>query len=284
MVDQKLILAIQRAEIAQIRRLLADGVSPNGPTVAPLFGTRPQTLPLIEAIRCRQKEIVHLLLEAGADPQASEYSGATPLAMAVHLNFQEAVQFLLAKGANAETDRHLRSPNALVQAIRIGDSHAVRRQLEDGASAEGQAGLLKALVRPEAVPLVEAVRGGQQEIVRLLLEAGANPNAADKRGALPLKLAVHLGSEPIVRLLLEHGADPNKRASGETTSALQHAAFYGHVELVRVLLEHGGNPAAVLQTKSLFRIRGPILQMLIDAGGEAPEEILQMLREGSALP
>ncbi|UFP93150.1 ankyrin repeat domain-containing protein [Gloeobacter morelensis MG652769] len=134
------------------------------------------------------------------------------------------------------------------------------------------------------MPLIEAIRCRQQEIVHLLLEAGANPNAADKRGALPLKIAVHLGSEPIVQLLLEHGADPNKRASGETTSAIQHAAFYGHVELVRVLLEHGGDPDTVLQTKSLFRIRGPILQMLIDAGGEAPEEILRMLRKGSALP
>ncbi|UFP93152.1 ankyrin repeat domain-containing protein [Gloeobacter morelensis] len=174
----------------------------------------------------------------------------------------------------------------LLQAIRTADSEQIRQLLAQGVSPNGEPEPLLLWLRPRTLPLVEAIRSRNATIVRLLLEAGANPNAADRQGVLPLKVAVYLSDEGIVRLLLVHGADPEKRGGDEIANALQQAAYEGNIPMVRLLLEHGADPAAVTsQDKTvLARLRGPVLQLLIDAGAQVPPEILAMLREGSALP
>jgi ankyrin repeat protein len=62
-------------------------------------------------------------------------------------------------------------------------------------------------------PLLRAVSIGNQEMVRRLLEKGANPNLANLYGATPLGLAAENNNLAIVRLLLEYGADPSAAES-----------------------------------------------------------------------
>jgi ankyrin repeat protein len=72
-------------------------------------------------------------------------------------------------------------------------------------------------------------------IVALLLENGANPNAASCRYLKnPLVCAARAGSIESVRLLLQFGADPEER------HALLEGA--GHPDIIALLLEHGANP------------------------------------------
>jgi ankyrin repeat protein len=78
-----------------------------------------------------------------------------------------------------------------------------------------------------------ASRNGHVEVVRTLLEHGADAGADDNR--LPLHVASKNGHVNVVRILLEHGAD----ARGFTAMWL--ASKYGHVEVVRTLLEHGAD-------------------------------------------
>lgn len=56
-------------------------------------------------------------------------------------------------------------------------------------------------------PLCKAVQGGKDNVVRLLLAAGADVNLKDIWGNSALHLAVKAGSEKLTLLLLEHGAD-----------------------------------------------------------------------------
>ena len=49
---------------------------------------------------------------------------------------------------------------------------------------------------------------GHVEIVKLLLERGANPNAKNNIGRTPLHYAAQEGCVDVVRVLLERGADP----------------------------------------------------------------------------
>ena len=58
-------------------------------------------------------------------------------------------------------------------------------------------------------PLHLAVIDGNAEMVKVLLEAGADPNARDGDSETPLHHAARSGNAEIVRLLLDAGADPD---------------------------------------------------------------------------
>lgn len=70
-------------------------------------------------------------------------------------------------------------------------------------------------------PLHAAAIRDSVDVVRILLEAGAGPNAADNRGETALYKTVHNNTTPadvaIARLLREHGADPHAQTSNGST-------------------------------------------------------------------
>jgi len=82
--------------------------------------------------------------------------------------------------------------------------------------------------------LMSAVRKGHREIVRMLLDAGADPNLQTSYGATALSMAS--GHHPdIVRMLLDAGADVDKG------KGLVQAAWYGQREIVHMLLKAGAD-------------------------------------------
>jgi hypothetical protein len=86
-----------------------------------------------------------------------------------------------------------------------------------------------------------AAFGGHVDVVKILLEYRADPNAKAKDGGTPLHWAADRGHVDVARLLLEHRADPNARAIIGGTP-LHWAVYKGHVDVVRLLLEHGADP------------------------------------------
>jgi ankyrin repeat protein len=77
------------------------------------------------------------------------------------------------------------------------------------------------------------------ELVRLLLERGAEINQANEYGGTALRFAVSWGYEEIVSILVSNGADPSKKGyRGQT--ALMRASWVGHVPIVRLLLRSMG--------------------------------------------
>ena len=77
------------------------------------------------------------------------------------------------------------------------------------------------------------------EVVRLLIESGADSNAARCDGETPLRLAVKCANSDMVRFLIESRADQN--ASGPDGATPLHLAVrFGRTEVVRFLLESVG--------------------------------------------
>jgi ankyrin repeat protein len=90
-------------------------------------------------------------------------------------------------------------------------------------------------------PLMDAVRGSSIEATQKAIEAGANVNEVDG-GMTPLLIAVYRGDEEMVRLLLQNGADPNLRPDPSDTSrtALWHAEDdFGLTAVAELLKAYG---------------------------------------------
>ncbi|CAK9100631.1 unnamed protein product [Durusdinium trenchii] len=105
--------------------------------------------------------------------------------------------------------------------------------------------LLQKPLDPNRDGLVLAASCGHLEVVRLLLEAGADKDAADTDGSTALQFAAGKGHchLKVVRLLLEAGADKDA-ADTDGSTALHFAARNGHLKVVQLLREAGADKDA----------------------------------------
>ena len=89
--------------------------------------------------------------------------------------------------------------------------------------------------------LSRAAQCGQEKVVRLLLENGADVEAKTKDGDTVLHLMASQGREAVVQLLLEKGADVEAKDDVYGYTALHMATQEGHETVVRLLVEKGAS-------------------------------------------
>lgn len=90
--------------------------------------------------------------------------------------------------------------------------------------------------------LWKASAAGDRDLVRRLLDDGADANVPDPvLGVTPLSYATIFGRDEVVKLLLQRGADTN-RANSDDGTALHGAAFLGRADIARELLKAGAEP------------------------------------------
>jgi len=126
----------------------------------------------------------------------------------------------------------------LISAINDRDINTVRKII-DLHNSQTQV-LNSSLDENGRTPLFVATQKGQLEVVRLLLDAGANVDKADSDGWTPLQIASQKGHLDIVRVLVEEGADKDKVDSWGRTP-LSVASQNGHLEIVRLLVDAGAD-------------------------------------------
>ncbi|KAK8092213.1 uncharacterized protein PG998_015045 [Apiospora kogelbergensis] len=184
-------------------------------------------------------DVVQLLLkEKATDVQAmTTWPPMTALAWACRLGHTNVVMALLSAMSWYTRRRILRRRvkyfcSPLLTAAEHGHAAIVGLLLKAGASGRTSASY------NEETALHLAAMNGYTEVAKVLLKAGARPNARNADRTTPLHFAVLEGSGAIVQLLLESGAHPNaKTKRGHTPLHL--AAIEGSEEVVRLLLESG---------------------------------------------
>jgi hypothetical protein len=141
---------------------------------------------LIVACMGRQRvEYLRVLLEAGADPNMDPDYAAYPVSLVAALYTDDhaaAIDLLLKHGAITK------GTGALTCAAQKGKINMVRSFLESGASPEAEDKIYGGMhTGPPA--LHGAVRGDHDDVVRLLLKYGADPNATDYSGLTAMEIA-----------------------------------------------------------------------------------------------
>ena len=174
----------------------------------------------------RLQPLARLLLHIGCNANGSGSDGEPALLHAVHGGSTEAVAALLEAGVAPNPPAE---PAAQEQPAG-GDGDSSSRESEGGSR--------------HPAPLIAAAKAGHAGIVRLLLEAGADPALPDSPGGCTsLWLAADRGRSAIVELLLQHGPpELADRASEDGATPLMQAAGIGDAESMRLLLDHGAMP------------------------------------------
>ncbi|XP_077773205.1 protein phosphatase 1 regulatory subunit 12C isoform X4 [Podarcis muralis] len=171
-------------------------------------------------------EVVEFLVANGADVNQADNEGWTPLHVAASCGYIEIAQYLLDHGANiaavnsdgdvpldiAEAD----NMEALLRS-EIGkrgiDVEVAKREEEEVMLRDARQWMNGGKISDEPHPktgataLHVAAAKGYIEVMRLLLQAGYDPNVQDKDGWAPLHAAAHWGVEEACRLLAEHFCD-----------------------------------------------------------------------------
>ena len=217
-----------------VELLLTAGANPN-------LQTENGWTALHEAVKFDQVDLVTQLLAFGAEPNIQDNMGTIALALSDNL---EIFNTLLNAGADAEA---VGITPLMISSFR-GEVERSKQLLEAGADPDA----LDASTRNS--PLLYASVAGHDEIVALLLAAGANPNrqldnlqtelGSWKRGWTALHWATRFNQASVVAQLLAAGADPDMQEGSRTDgmTALQMAAYLGYEEIVELLLSTGTNP------------------------------------------
>jgi ankyrin repeat protein len=203
-----------------VRRLLSASANPNA---ALLSGETP----LMVASRSGAAAVVEQLIARGANVNARATRSQTALMWAVSQQHAEVVQMLLAHGADISARSDVWSQ---VMAV----------------PPHGYLPYNKTIPAGGETALLFAARVGDLASAKLLVAAGANVNDADAWGVSATTLAAHSGFVELVELLLEKGADPNAAPSGFT--ALHEAIMRRDERMAGALLAHGANANTPLRT------------------------------------
>lgn len=223
-------------------------------------------------------EAVRLLLDAGADVDGCDGEGRTALRAAAWGGHEEVLLTLLDHGAQVDkADCEGRTP--LIAAAYMGHREAVEILLDhsaevDLADGDGRTALSVAAL---CAPTAAGVKG-YGEVASLLLERGADPGHRDHDGMTPLLLAAYEGHDDIIELLLEAGADvdetagPDANALAAAVTPLLAAAAMGHIRTVGRVLFWGAAVDAIdsegRTALSLAAARGSVevVRALLDRG------------------
>ena len=145
------------------------------------------------------------MIAAGADVNAAQGDGTTPLHWAIYKIDADLTRALLERGAQPDVINNYGS-SPLAEAVKVADAPLVEMVLDAGADVEvpNQEG---------QTALMLAARAGSLDVAGLLVRHGADVNARETwRGQTVLMWAADDGSVELTQFLIDHGADVNTRA------------------------------------------------------------------------
>jgi ankyrin repeat protein len=233
-----------------------------------------QLTPLVYAARANDLESVKVLLAAGADVNQTTGYGWSPLLVATQNRYYKLAAYLLDNGANvnlantggwsplylATDNRNIESGDYPVRRPDMDHLEFIKLLIDKGAnvnhrvkdSTETRTVFTNQwLDENGATAFLRASQSGDLELMKLLLERGADPKIATLLGVTALHVAAGIGwvegityewspkaTFEAVKMLIELGLDVNAQADTGRV-ALHGAAHKGRADVIQILADHG---------------------------------------------
>lgn len=157
------------------------------------------------AVSTYDLDAVRLLLLFGANANAKDHAGLTPLYTATEAMFLEGAQMLLKYGADPNLSAGRNKETPFAASLKDGKAHFAQLYLEHGAEsnvimANGNTPFIQAMDTSTELSIVEMM---------LSVKIGTDPNSKNKHGETALFRAINADRLDLVKLLLDRGANPN---------------------------------------------------------------------------
>lgn len=207
-----LVAAVGNEDLDMVDLLIANGTDPS-------FTGEGTDAPLLVAVNNGNLAITHQLIAAGA-----QLDKQTLLAKSYTLRDDPLMSLLLQSGADPESTIPGTSERVFDTAVRDGATGAVRTLLAAGAKIGDN--------------LWAALLTGQDDLIRLILQAGADPRQPGPDGQDPLDYCLTNARYGAARVLLDGGANPDARFD-ESESWLSKSVREGNSNIALALVEAG---------------------------------------------
>jgi len=242
--DRDLFAAIKDDNGGDVERLVAKGANVNV-KYDQFYDGLP---PLAWACAWGSTNAAELLISRGANVNAGNRYGSTPLHVAAYNQKPAMVALLVRKGGdvNARTDIGWTPLHKAMEKLAMAPANetppadkvakvvsAVELLLASGAAVNAQGAHV-------GTPIHMAALTGQKALVQMLIDKGADVSSRSDDGQTPLYQAAKKGSADVAKLLLSRRADVNARTKSGYT-ALMASASNGNPGVAKVLLEHGAD-------------------------------------------
>jgi ankyrin repeat protein len=265
--EAALVSAINHGDTASVVALINAGVDVNAKDG---LGRAPLTW----AAQWGRVDIIEVLVRAGADPNVKDQLGWTPITLAFDDYHFDAVQALIKAGADrSQIPKDLNAKDKagftpLVEVLRRNDMSSVRALFQLGLDPNSREESGRTLLEWAAFQ-------GNVELVRILIEAGADVNASykaqNKQGWTPLLLAAQMGHRDAANALIKAGADASRAGPGGW-NALMQASYFGHLDIARNLIP---------VTNVNYRTKSGLTALMLARWACHPDVVEALLKAGS---
>ena len=213
-------------------------------------GDRGSSRPIHWATMTRQLDAIDELRRRGADLNAQRMDGARPIHVTNGDYFYRGWRDVPRNWpvTPAQVLAHLKTRGAFIDlptACHTGDIERVRELLRQDPTLANRVGAHEGYYPGAGAPLSNAAAAGRMDIVRLLLDHGADPNLPEEQFApkgKALYSAVYHGHYDIATLLLERGAFPNPPVESSGDALWISREWRPDKRMEQLLLSYGATP------------------------------------------